>query len=116
MLIFIYNFFLKTKNLIYKVFIKENIYSINTVLLQNLFESATYLFIYTQWITHTTHTDRQIVEIDLFIYLFIYIQTEISHEKTTGNTQRITISLLFIHTPRIYGNSGNRKILEECKS
>ena len=48
MLIFIYNFFLKKKNLIYKVFIKENIYSINTVLLQNLFESATYLFIYTQ--------------------------------------------------------------------
>ena len=82
------------------------------MLLQNLFESATYLFIYTQWITHTTHTDRQIVEIDWFIY----IQTEISHEKTTGNTQRITISLLFIHTPRIYGNSGNRKILEECKS
>ena len=75
MLIFIYNFFLKTKNLIYKVFIKENIYSINTVLLQNLFESATYLFIYTQWITHTTHTDRQIVEIYLFIYLFIYLYT-----------------------------------------
>ena len=84
------------------------------------------LYTHSELLTRYTQTDKLLGFIYLFINLFTHTHThtyththththtQISHKRNTRRyIQRRRISLLFMHTPRIYGNSDNRRILEE---